>query len=229
VLAGDPSSEARLAIVIDDLGNDDAALARVAALPAEVTGAVLPALPRSRSSAEALRSAGKEVLLHLPMEPRGRAAKPGPGLVKVGMTPAEIAEVLSADLADVPGADGVNNHMGSRASADRATMDAILSVLRKRRLYFLDSRTTADTVAAEEAGRLGVPCRSRSVFLDDVPEEPAIRAQLDRAAEEARTEGAAIAIGHPHPATLAVLERALPELAGRGIRLVRVSDLVAKR
>ena len=228
VLAADPSPAPRLAIVVDDLGNDDAALARVAALPAAITGAVLPGLPRSRESAQTLRSAGKEVLLHLPMEPLDRSARPGPGLVKVGMTAGDITQVLTADLADVPGADGVNNHMGSRASADRPTMDAVLSVLKKRGLYFLDSRTTAFTVAAEEAGRLGVPCRSRSVFLDDVAEESAIRRQLDRAVEDARAEGAAIAIGHPHPATLAVLERALPELRGKGIRLVRVSDLFSR-
>ena len=213
--------------MIDDLGNDDAALARVAALPAAVAGAVLPGLARSRETANVLRAAGKEVLLHLPMEPVDPRARPGPGLVRTGMTRAQVAEVVAADLDDVPGAEGVNNHMGSRASADRPTMDAVLSVLKQRGLYFLDSRTTAFTVAAEEAGRLGVPCRSRSVFLDDVADESAIRNQLERALGDARSEGAAVAIGHPHPKTLAVLERELPRLGSRGVRLVRVSDLIA--
>jgi len=143
------------------------------------------------------------------------------------MTRAQVAAIVAADLDDVPGAEGVNNHMGSRASADRPTMDAVLSVLKQRGLYFLDSRTTAFTVAAEEAGRLGVPCRSRSVFLDDVADESAIRNQLERALGDARSEGAAVAIGHPHPKTLAVLERELPRLGSRGVRLVRVSDLIA--
>ncbi len=160
------------------------------------------------------------------MEPLDPHAKPGPGLVRTAMTSAEIGEVLAADLEDVPGAAGVNNHMGSKATADRRTMDAVLSILAKRGLFFLDSRTTAFTVAAREAGRLGVPCRSRSVFLDDVPEESAILGQLDRAVAEARSEGAAVAIGHPHSATLAVLERELPRLREEGVRLVAVSELL---
>ena len=214
--------------MIDDLGNDDGALARIEALPAPVAGAVLPALPRSRETARALAASGKDVLLHLPMEPLDPRAQPGPGLVRTGMTRREIARIVAADLDDVPGAMGINNHMGSRASADRPTMDAVLAVAKERNLFFLDSRTTAFTVAAEEAGRLGVPCRSRSVFLDDVPEEGAIRAQLERAAAEARSEGAAIAIGHPHAATLAVLEREIPRLRAEGLRIVAVSELVGR-
>jgi hypothetical protein len=228
VLAHDPASDARLAIVIDDLGNDDTALARLEALDLPVAGAVLPALPRSRETARGLAAAGKEVLLHLPMEPLDPRANPGPGLVRTAMSRAEIRRVVAADLDDVPGAKGLNNHMGSRASADRDTMEAVLSVVREHRLFFLDSRTTAYTVAAEEAGRLGVPCRSRSVFLDDDPREEAVRAQLDRAAAEARTEGAAIAIGHPHAATLAILESDLPRLRSEGVRIVAVSELFGR-
>jgi len=227
VLAQDPEPSARLAIVIDDLGNDADAVRRVAQMPVPLTGAVLPALARSRESAELLRAAGKELLLHLPMEPLDSAANPGPGEVRVGMSASQIASLVASDLADVPGATGVNNHMGSRASADRPTMDAVFSVLRQRRLFFLDSRTTAFTVAAQEAARRGVPCTSRSIFLDDAPDEASVVAQLERAVEEARAQGAAIAIGHPHAATLAVLERELPGIAGRGLVLCRVSELVA--
>jgi len=227
VLAPDPEPSARLAIVIDDLGNDVDAVRRVAAISSPVTGAVLPALARSRETADILRAGGKEVLLHLPMEPLDPGANPGPGEIRVGMTAAEIASLVASDLADVPGATGVNNHMGSRASADRATMTAVFAVLRRRRLFFLDSRTTAFTVAAEEAARGGVACLSRSVFLDDTPDEASVVAQLDRAVEEARAQGAGIAIGHPHAATLAVLERELPGIAGSGVVLCRVSDLIA--
>ena len=229
VLAPDPEPPARLAVVIDDLGNDMDAVRRVAAVPVALTAAVLPALARSRETADVLRAAGKEILLHLPMEPLDPGANPGPGEVRVSMSRQEIASLVASDLADVPGARGVNNHMGSRATADRATMNAVLSVLRQRRLFFLDSRTTAFTVAAEEAARQGVACVSRSIFLDDAPDEAAIVAQLDRAVEEARSQGAAVAIGHPHAATLAVVERELPDLASRGIVLCRVSDLVAGR
>jgi len=213
--------------VIDDLGNDIEAVRRVAAMASPVTGAVLPALARSRETSDILRAGGKEILLHLPMEPLDPGANPGPGEVRVAMTASEIASLVASDIADVPGATGVNNHMGSRASADRATMSAVFSVLGQRRLFYLDSRTTAYTVAVQEAARRGVPCVSRSVFLDDAPDEASVVAQLDRAVEEARAQGAAIAIGHPHAATLAVLERELPGIAESGIVLCRVSDLVA--
>ena len=228
VLSREAVPGARLAIVIDDLGNDPAAAARVAALAGPIAGAVLPALGRSRETALALARAGKEVLLHLPMEPIDSRADPGPGVVRVAMSRREIAALVTADLEDVPGADGVNNHMGSKASASRATMDAILGIVKDRGLYFLDSRTTAFTVAAEEAARLGVPCRSRSIFLDDVADEKAIGAQLDAAVEEARTQGAAIAIGHPHSATLGVLERELSRWSARGVSLSRVGDLMSR-
>ena len=224
-MSRDPSP-ARLSIVIDDLGNDSDAVRRVAAFPGPVAGAVLPGLARSRESADVLRSAGKEVLLHLPMEPVDPAENPGPGEVRVGMAGNEIASVIASDLADIPGASGVNNHMGSRASADRATMSAVLRPLRERRLFFLDSRTTAETVAAEEAARLGVPCLSRSVFLDDAPDEGAIAAKLEEAIRDARAGNASIAIGHPRRSTLDVLARALPRLASRGVALSRLADLI---
>jgi uncharacterized protein len=148
--------------------------------------------------------------------------------VRVDMSRRQIAAIVASDLEDVPGAEGVNNHMGSRASADRSTMDVVLGIVKARGLYFLDSRTTAFTVAAEEAARLGVPCRSRSVFLDDVADENAIRAQLDAAVREARSQGAAIAIGHPHPVTLTVLEDVLARWATRGVALSRVEDLMPR-
>ena len=213
--------------MIDDLGNDIEAVRRVAAMASPMTGAVLPALARSRETSDILRAGGKEILLHLPMEPLDPGANPGPGEVRVGMTASEIASLVASDIADVPGAMGVNNHMGSRASADRATMSAVFSVLRQRRLFYLDSRTTAYTVAVQEAARRSVPCVSRSIFLDDAPDEASVVAQLDRAVEEARAQGAAIAIGHPHATTLGVLERELPGIAASGIVLCRVSDLVA--
>jgi len=143
--------------VIDDLGNDIEAVRRVAAMASPVTGAVLPALARSRETSDILRAGGKEILLHLPMEPLDPGANPGPGEVRVAMTASEIASLVASDIADVPGATGVNNHMGSRASADRATMSAVFSVLGQRRLFYLDSRTTAYTVAVQEAARRGVP------------------------------------------------------------------------
>ena len=221
------AGSARVAIVIDDLGNELAPSERIAGWREPVAGAVLPRLRWSAASADTLRRGGKEVLLHLPMEPSGYPrVRPGPGLVLRSQTDAEIARTLEEDLASVPGAVGVNNHMGSAATADPRVMRAVVAVLLRRGLFFLDSRTTDATVAEKTAEDASVPAVSRRVFLDDVATEEAIRAQLVELVRRARQEGDAVAIGHPYPATLAVLEKDLPGLAGRGVRLVRVSELV---
>ena len=226
--AGEPSARtsARLAILIDDLGNDPRALARVLAIRQPLSGAVLPGLSRSSETAEALSRRGKEVLLHLPFEPLSSRESPGPGLVKTSMGEREIAEVIGRDLAQVPHATGVNNHMGSKGTADARLMDSVMAVLEARRLYFLDSRTTEWTRAGEAARRHGVPFLSRNVFLDDVPSDEAVAAQLRRAVETARSDGFAVAIGHPHSPTLEVLEREMPRLPAAGVTPVFVSDLL---
>jgi len=214
--------------VVDDLGNDSEALSKLLAIREPYTGAVLPELPRSRETAEALVRAGHEVLLHLPMEPIGGRAHPGPGLVRSDMSDAELDASLARDLADVPGARGVNNHMGSKGTADPGLMDRIMLRLSRRGLYFLDSRTTEWTVAEAAAVRHGVPFLARKVFLDDVSSEPAVERQLEIAVEEARRSGRAVAIGHPHAATLAVLGRELPGMGRRGITLVPAGALLGE-
>ena len=217
----------RVAIVIDDLGNELAPAQRIAAWREPAAGAVLPRLRWSAASAEALQRGGKEVLLHLPMEPAGYPrVRPGPGLVLRSQSDAEIARTLEEDLATVPGAVGVNNHMGSAATADPRVMRAVVAVLSRRGLFFLDSRTTDATVAEKTAEDASVPAVSRRVFLDDVATEEAIRKQLDELVRRAKLEGDAVAIGHPYPATLAVLEKEMPGLAGRGVRLVKVKELL---
>jgi polysaccharide deacetylase 2 family uncharacterized protein YibQ len=219
-------SSPRLAILVDDLGNDEAAVQRIAGWRFPVSGAVLPALPGSASAARELEQSGKEVLLHLPMEPRGYpTVRPGPGVVLTSQSDDEISRVLESDLATVPGAVGVNNHMGSLATADLRVMRSVAGVLSRRGLFFLDSRTTDATVAREAAEAAGVRTASRRVFLDDSPREEAVERQLAEAVSRARSEGSAIAIGHPHASTLAVLEREMPKL-GTELRLVRISELV---
>jgi polysaccharide deacetylase 2 family uncharacterized protein YibQ len=192
-----------------------------------VAGAVLPQLPGSAAAAEALSRSGKEVLLHLPMEPKGLpAARAGPGVILVSQSEAEIRATLAADLDSVPRASGVNNHMGSAATADRRVMRVVAEELARRGLFFVDSRTTDVTVGAEAAAQARVPWASRRVFLDDVQTDEAIERSLDDLVTKAKAEGTAIAIGHPYPTTLAVLERELPRIGERGVRLVRVSELV---
>lgn len=216
-----------MAVVVDDLGNELAPAARIAGWREPVAGAVLPDLRWSAASAETLARGGHEVLLHLPMEPEGYPrVRPGPGLVLRSQSDAEIERLLEDDLATVPGAVGVNNHMGSAATADPRVMRAVVRVLSRRGLFFLDSRTTDATVAEKTAEEASVRAASRRVFLDDVAREDPIRAQLDELVRRAHQEGSAIAIGHPYPVTLFVLEKELPELRKRGVEVVRVGDLV---
>jgi hypothetical protein len=226
--AAHPSpGEARLAIVIDDLGNELAPARRIAGWPEPVAGAVLPGLAYSAASARALSEGGKQVLLHLPMEPQGfPRVRPGPGVILRAQSDGEIARTLEDDLATVPGAAGVNNHMGSAATADPRVMRAVARVLSHRGLFFLDSRTTDATVAERTAEEESVPSARRRVFLDDVATEAAVRERLNEAVERAKAEASAVAIGHPYGATLAVLERDLPGIEARGVRLVKVGELV---
>lgn len=223
------AGEARIAIVIDDLGNDSEAVERIARWPYAVAGAVLPALPGSADAARRLEDAGKEVLLHLPMEPDGYpAVRPGPGVVLRSDTDEEIARTVIEDLSTVPGAVGVNNHMGSAATADPRVMRAVVRVLAERGLFLLDSRTTEATVARRVADEAALPAISRHVFLDSVATAPAVARSYRELLAKAKRDGVALAIGHPYPATLDLLERELPLLAEQGIRLVRVSQLASR-
>ncbi len=216
-----------MAIVIDDLGNELAPAQRIGAWPNPVTGAVLPGLRWSADSARALASGGHEVLLHLPMEPEGYPrVRPGPGVVLRSQSDAQVAETLESDLATVPGAVGVNNHMGSAATADPRVMRVIARVLSQRGLFFLDSRTTDATVAESAAAEASVRTVARRVFLDDTATDAAVRAQMRELLRRARQEGSAVAIGHPYAVTLSVLEDELPTMEKReGVVLVKVSEL----
>lgn len=218
-------ANARLAIIIDDLGYDRAAADALFALPYPLTVSVLPNHAHSADVAEEAHRRGYQVMLHLPME-SGNGGQPEPLELRPGMKPVEAAQVLAGMLESVPHTAGVNNHQGSRATADPQLMAAVMPALRERGLFFIDSRTTTETVAYDAALRAGVPAASRKVFLDDIQTREAVRKQLKLAARDARKEGAAIAIGHPHPATLQALEEYLPQLQAHGVRLVFASELV---
>lgn len=217
----------RAAIVIDDLGEDLEAARKLLELPYPLTFSVLPDLPYSARTAEEAHRRGREVMLHLPMQPRpGAPAPPGPGEIRVGMTNEEVTRIVASDLGSVPHARGVNNHMGSRATADPVLMAALMRVLADRRLFFVDSRTTAQTTALAEARRLGVPSFFRSVFLDDTETVPYSLRQLRQLRRVAEQKGMALAIGHPYPSTIAALAEFLPELERDDIQLVPASELV---
>jgi uncharacterized protein len=232
--AGPPAASAarsggaapKLAIILDDLGYDRASADSLLSLNFPLTASVLPHLPLSSEVAEEAHRRGDEVMLHLPMESEDDGAKPEQIQLQVGMTMQQVDSVLAGMLETVPDAEGVNNHQGSRATADATLMRELMPVLREHNLFFIDSRTTASTVAFDTAERAGVPAASRKVFLDDTPTRNAVLAQLTLAARYATRDGSAIAIGHPHPATIEALTEEVPRLEARGIRLVFASDLV---
>jgi len=171
----------------------------------------------------------REVILHMPMEADGPdplAAALGPDALRVGMSPDEVGRRLAEALADVPGAAGVSNHMGSRATADPALMDAVMAELARRGLWFFDSLTTPRSVAAAAGRRHGVPVVANRLFLDEGDPGPReIRQRLERLVTIARERGWAVGIGHPRAATAAALREELPRLAAAGVRLVTLSQL----
>ncbi len=217
----------RAAIIIDDLGADEHAAQRLLALPYPLTFSVLPDLPHSAATAEEAYRGGRVVMLHLPMEPEpGAPASPGPGEIKVGMTSPEVTRLITTDLSTVPHVEGVNNHMGSRATADPRLMAVVMKVLAERRLFFVDSRTTAATTALDAARHAGIPAFYRSVFLDDTETVDYSLGQLSEFRRVIEEHGVAIAIGHPHPTTISALAQFLPQLEMDDIELVPASELV---
>jgi polysaccharide deacetylase 2 family uncharacterized protein YibQ len=223
---GSGAGAPKLAIILDDLGYDRAAADSLLALPFPLTVSVLPHLPLSSEVAEEAFRRGDEVLLHLPMQSEGDSAKTEDVELRVGMSAEQVDTALAGMLETVPHVVGVNNHQGSRATADPALMAELMPALRGRNLFFIDSRTTASTVAFDAAERAGVPAASRKVFLDDTQTREAIVAQIELAARDAARDGSAIAIGHPHGVTIAALSEEVPRLEARGIRLVFANDVL---
>ena len=222
---GPAAGPARVALVIDDLGRSLEELDDLHRLGVPITYAVLPFESQTPEVVAALRRRHDEILCHLPMEPRS-GGNPGPGALREGMSPEQLRQSTLAAIAAVPGAVGVNNHMGSALSADPGSMATILGVLAERGLYFLDSRTSAQSVGFRVATSLGVPAAERQVFLDDDPRPAAVAAEFQHLLELARTRGGAIAIGHPHSATLATLAAEVPRAQALGYRFVQVSALL---
>lgn len=220
-----PPGGATVALVIDDLGRSLDEVRDLAALGVPLTYAVLPFETRTGEVVAALAASRAEMLLHLPMEGRG-GADPGPGALSAEMSGDQLAAGTRSALAAVPGAVGVNNHMGSVLTADGAAMRRVLGEIGGRGLYFLDSRTSADSVAFRTARDLGIPAAERHVFLDPDPDPEAIRAQFRRLLALAAERGTAIAIGHPYPATRAVLAEEVPAALALGYRFAPLSDLV---
>jgi hypothetical protein len=218
--------EARLAIVIDDVGYNMEQLRPFLELTHPITIAVLPRLPYSERAAKASTASGKEVILHQPMEPRTED-DPGPGVIRAGLDRSDLIAQVERNLSSVPGAVGVNNHMGSRATADPQVMGTLLQYLDERGLLFLDSRTTTETVSARLASLQGYAVLERDVFLDNEATVQYMEEALLRGLEEARREGEAVLIGHVSSGKLpSVLTRLIPEAQEKGYRVVSLASLL---
>ncbi len=222
-------SAPRLALIIDDMGRSLKVAREFSALPLPLTFAIFPHLGSSRRVASYLVDQGHDIMLHLPMEPRGwPKTDPGPGALFVSMGDEEFQRVLRSDLGCLPGIIGVNNHMGSRLTEDRGKMRLLMRVLKNYDLFFIDSRTIADTVAYQEAVAAGIPTLQRDVFLDNDPDRQHILGQFRILFEVARVRGYAVGIGHPYPETAAAL-REISELAARdGIEIVPLRELITR-
>ena len=222
------SITAVIAVVIDDLGQDLKPAQEVLDMPDRITLAVMPRLPQSKKIAELARHGSREVLVHIPMEAMVRAEKrDAPGTLRLDMTPMEFIAVVNEDLDSVPGAVGINNHEGSALTENKQAMTFLMSELKSRNLFFLDSMTNARSSAFAVAKEFGLKAAKRDVFLDNDSDRPAkIRKQFDELTRVAKQNGSAIGIGHPHPATIAELRKWLAKIDEEGIEIVPVSALV---
>jgi len=215
-----------IAIVIDDMGIDKADAARVIGLPGPLTIAFMSYATELTAQAQAARAAGDEIWMHIPMEPMDGEIDAGPNVLKANLSPEEIRRRLDWALARLPGIVGVNNHMGSKFTQSGPGMAVVMEELRARGLAFLDSRTIASTVASQVAGQIGVPHIDRDIFIDNDESVEAVLRQLEETEHVAQRKGFALAIGHPHPTTIAALQQWLPTLRAKGFVLVPASALV---
>jgi hypothetical protein len=215
-----------VAIIIDDIGYDAQIGEMLLDLNAPLTFAFLPQAPFSRELLGQARSSGHEIMLHLPMEPNEYPdVDPGPGALLSAMSPDRLISQLESDLDELPGIKGVNNHMGSRLSASPEQMRQILSIVKKRGLFYVDSRTSAETVARASAKLLKVPFAERDIFIDHVDDPESIRSQIQRLVKRAQKQGYAIGIAHPHAHTYKILKEMLPEIKNQ-VQLVPASKVV---
>lgn len=216
----------KIVLILDDVGFDHQPLHAAMNIDPNINFSVLPNARRAADVANLLHQHGFEVLCHLPMEPEQfPRVSPGTGAVLTSMSDSEIAQTTRANVEAVPYARGVNNHMGSRATADRRVMESVLSALPEG-MYFIDSRTTGTSVAVAVARQMSVRTASRNVFLDDVPTDAAVRQQLRELAREAEQHGVAVGIGHMYPATVRVLVADVPALRRQGFLFIRASQAV---
>jgi len=219
---------AMIAVIIDDMGVDRRRSAKVVELPGPLTLSFMTYAAHLSEQAGAAHARGHELMMHMPMQPLG-TMDPGPDVLSDNLPPDELRRRIESDLSRFQGYVGVNNHMGSRFTAYAPGMRLVMEALHQRGLLFIDSMTTGKSVGLATAREAQVPAAARNIFLDDVDDEAAVTAQLVKAEAQAKKNGTVIVIGHPHDNTVAALSAWLPGLAGRGITLVPVTEIVKVR
>lgn len=217
-----------IAIIIDDIGYNLEAGKRVINSSLPITCSILPARPHSIKLARLAHQQGKEVMLHLPMQ-ASKSERLGHGGLTLGMSKREFTRTIDISIDAIPHAQGINNHMGSLLTSTPEHMEWLMQTIANRdeHLFFVDSKTTAKTVAGEAAQSYHIPSVKRDVFLDSVANDKAfVRGQIKQLIKIAKQQGYALAIGHPHHATLSVLEQELSNLSAQDVQLVSVSELI---
>lgn len=215
-----------MAIVIDDFGYTHDPIAGFVEMGRPITFAVLPYRQYSHEAATRALSAGHVVMLHLPLEPLSSAEQSEPTTITVNMRPDEIKQAVAKAIASVPGVKGVNNHQGSKATGDREVMKQVLSVIKAHNLFFIDSRTSGNSVAAEVARQLGLRTGENELFLDNSADIDQIKKQLRKAVAIAQKSGSVTVIGHARPNTVIAVREIIPEIEAAGIRLVYANQLL---
>lgn len=218
-----------IALVIDDFGNDMLGTKEMMELPIRFTAAVMPFLPTTKRDAEWAHKMGHDVIIHLPMEPtRGKKSWLGPNAITTELSDEEIKHRVLAAIEDVPHAIGMNNHMGSKATADERVMRIVLSICKEKGLFFLDSRTTDKTKIPKLAKELGVPTAGNHIFMDDIYSRSHIVKQSLKVQKHLKEHESTIVIGHVGPPgkhTADVLKQSIPALQQLGGSFVPVASL----
>lgn len=215
----------KIVILIDDLGYNRKGMQAALQLPSQVALAILPSTPFALKTAQVSQQQQRITLLHAPMENQ-RELKLGPGGLYAKMNEQELKSSLRKDIDSLPGISGVNNHMGSLLTTKQQSMNWVMETLKERSLFFIDSLTSPDSVAQQTAQQYGLRTVSRDVFLDNIRSEKAIDKQFNRLLKTARAQGVALAIGHPYPETMAYLQKRLQQLAGDGVQLAPLTDIL---
>ena len=217
----------KIAIVIDDLGGENKISQELLHWNLPITFSILPFAPYSKTLAGEAHQRGKEIILHLPMEPHDYPeVRPGEGVLLQKMDEEKLLQQLANDIEAVPYIKGVSNHMGSRLMEDSEKVRIIFSELKRRGLFFLDSRTTPQTVGLQVAQSVGLRSMERSLFIDHSSNEEEIKQKIERLIQVSLSNGKAIGIGHPHPSTLKILKEMIPRIKEKGIELVPLSSVI---